>query len=503
MSSSAVPLTSAPAVNAFDVSLRGHLHPRSHPRLWRAVRARRRYRAPAVDPRHLAPKGRAAFGARVRRAIWAWWPWAALSLVLVVEHAWGWAAVAAVVTCFAWLATPRSRPPRLGLEHECPVESVEFVTSVAGVTGAPFVAGNTFEVLHNGDAFYPRMLADIHEARCSITIEAYIYWAGEIGTQFATALAERARDGVRVTILLDAVGSADIGDEILDILKGGGCQIAWYNPVRWRTIGAVNNRTHRKSLIIDGTVAYTGGAGIADHWRGQARGPGEWRDIQVRFAGPVVSGLQTGFAHNWQRTTGEVVTGGAYFPPPESRGPLALQVILSSPETGGSSVQTMYYLAIAGARRSIVIANPYFVPDDVALDLLLEAAQRGVRITVMVSGVRNDNWLARRNSVRLYGQLLAAGIEILEYNRSMLHHKVMVVDSCWMTVGTANFDARSFAHNEESNVTLVDRDEAAAFEARFTADRAACATVTASAWSRRGLGWRVQEAVASVFQEQV
>lgn len=490
-------------MTTLQLSVAKPLRPRSTPRLWRAVRARRRFRPPAIDPRTRPAKGRVPLGAWLRRAFWAWWPWAVLSVVLVVQDALAWATGTTAIAALAWLATPRSTPPRFGLEHRFAVGTEEFVTSIAGLTGAPFVGGNTFEVLHNGDAFYPRMLEDIRRAECSITIEAYIYWAGEVGSQFAAALAERARAGVRVTILLDAVGSADIGDEILQTLRDGGCQVEWYNPLRWRTIPVINNRTHRKSLIIDGAVAYTGGAGIADHWRGDARGPEEWRDIQVRFAGPQVTGLQTGFAHNWQRATCEVITGGAYFPPPEPAGAYALQVILSSPETGGSSVQTMYYLAIACAQRSIIVANPYFVPDEVALELLVDAARRGVRVSIMVSGRRNDNWLARRNSVRLYGHLLDAGIEILEYNRSMLHHKVMVVDSCWMTIGTANFDSRSFAHNEESNLTLLDATEARAFEVRFDADRAACAVVSAASWSRRGLGWRAQEAVASVFQEQV
>ena len=222
---------------------------------------------------------------------------------------------------------------------------------MAGASGSPFVAGNALEILNNGDAFYPSMLQAVRKAKASITIEAYIYWAGEIGRAFADALAAQARAGIQVKILLDAIGSAQIGGDILKILSDGGCQVAWYNPIRWFTLGRFNNRTHRKSLILDGRIAFTGGAGIADHWRGNARNPGEWRDMQIRLEGPAVVPLQTGFAHNWQQTTGELVTGDAFYPEIEPAGRLAAQTLLSSPEAGASSVRTMYYLSIVVLAR--------------------------------------------------------------------------------------------------------------------------------------------------------
>lgn len=400
------------------------------------------------------------------------------------------------------LIAPAAAPPRFGLDHEFSVDSPEFVTTVAGASGSPFFSGNALELLNNGDEFYPSMLAAIRGAHSSITIEAYIYWAGGIGREFAAALAERATAGVRVKILLDAIGSSSIGAEILDLLETSGCQVAWYNPIRWYTLGRFNNRTHRKSLILDGCVAFTGGAGIADHWRGTARGPDEWRDMQVRIAGPAVVPLQTGFAHNWQQTTGELVSGEPYYPTIEPRGPLAVQTLLSSPETGASNVRTMYYLSIVCARESIYIANPYFVPDPVAIDTLIEAKTRGVDVRIMVSGVRNDNWLARHNSVRLFGRLLAAGVEIQEFDRTMLHHKTMVVDRRWVTIGTTNFDNRSFAHNEESNVCFFDRELADRLHAIFEGDLTGCTAVTREAWIRRGAWMRAQEMVASLLQEQ-
>jgi cardiolipin synthase len=478
------------------------LRPRSRPGTWPRRRRRRSWRYAPVDARAKAPKGALSFWSRARRLLWSWWPWALVSIWGIGDQRWGWAIGAGAMALVSYLIAPRAAPPRFGLDHAFPVDSPEFVSTVAGASGSPFLPGNTLELLNNGDAFYPRMLDAIKGAEGSITIEAYIYWAGEIGHAFAAALAERARSGCPVKILLDAIGSANIGSEILDVLQTAGCQVAWYNPIRWYTIGRFNNRTHRKSLIIDGRVVFTGGAGIADHWRGDARGPDEWRDMQIRLEGPAVVPLQTGFTHNWQQTTGELLTGERYYPTIEEVGELAVQTLLSSPETGSSSVRTMYYLSIVCARESIYIANPYFVPDPVAIETLIEARRRGVDVRIMVSGIRNDNWLARQNSVRLFGRLLEAGIEIQEYNRTMLHHKTMVVDRRWVTLGTANFDNRSFAHNEESNVCVFDRGLADQLHTIFLADLDGCQHLTREAWLARGPWARVQEFVASFMQEQ-
>jgi cardiolipin synthase len=442
------------------------------------------------------------FWTRARRLLWSWWPWAVVSIWAIGDARWGWAIGSGAMSLVSYLIAPAAAPPRFGLDHEFSIDSSEFAGTVAGASGSPFLAGNRVELLNNGDAFYPSMLAAIRTAEHSITIEAYIYWAGEIGAVFAEALAERARAGCPVKILLDAIGSASIGADILAVLEHSGCQVAWYNPIRWYTLGRLNNRTHRKSLIIDGEIAFTGGAGIADHWRGNATNPGEWRDMQIRLEGPAVVPLQTGFAHNWQQTTGELLSGDRYYPIIDNRGPLAVQTLLSSPETGASNVRTMYYLSIVCARESIYIANPYFVPDPVAIETLIEAKQRGVDVRIMVSGIRNDNWLARHNSVRLSGRLLAAAIEIQEFNRTMLHHKTMVVDGRWVTIGTANFDNRSFAHNEESNVCFFDRELAGRLREFFLDDLTGCERVTMERWRRRGIWPRAQELVAAFLQEQ-
>ena len=456
----------------------------------------------APDPLTRKPKGQVPFWARGRRLFWAWWIWALFCLWALIHDDWGWAAGTGTMALVSYLITPSEFPPRYGLDHEFSVDDEEFLPTMTGATGVPCIPGNRIDILNNGDAFYPSMLEAIEGAELSITIEAYIYWAGDIGRRFAAALAAKAAAGVRVKILLDAVGSTSIGEEILETLERGHCQLAWYNPIRFYSLGRFNHRTHRKSLLIDGRIAFTGGAGIADHWRGDARDPSEWRDMQIRIEGPAVTPLQTGFAHNWLQTTGELISGPLFYPPLEPAGTLAAQTIMSSPEIGASTARIMYYLSIICARRSIYIANPYFLPDAAALDALIEAKSRGVDVRVMVSGIHNDNWLARQNSVRLFGPLLTAGIEVLEYNRTMLHHKTMVVDAIWATVGTTNFDNRSFAHNEENNVCCHDRAFARRLHEMFEADVSGCDRVDVEAWRRRGLWQRSQEILAAFLEEQ-
>jgi cardiolipin synthase len=463
-------------------------------------RLKRRF---SSDPRLRPPKGKPTPWERVRRLLWSWWPWAVLGVIYAVADRWGLAVVWGTLAFLAHLVAPREFAPRYGLDHEFAVDTDEFFASIVGATGVPFAKGNRLDIYNNGDEFYPAMMDAIRQARYSITIEAFIYWAGEVGHMFAEALAEKARSGVKVKLLLDAIGSSSIGEEILRILEAGGCQIAWFNPIRWYTLGRFNNRTHRKSLIVDGSIAFTGGAGIADHWRGNAQDADHWRDMQIRMEGPGVLGLQTGFSQNWLGTTGELVSGFDFYPPPIRPGRVELQTILSSPQLGASSARIMYYFSIVCSRKQIYIANPYFVPDQAAIDTLVEARKRGVDVKVMVSGIHNDSRLARRSGTRLYGRLLDCGVEIYEYNRTMLHHKIMIVDGSWATVGTTNFDNRSFAHNEENNICFYDPPCVEKLQRTFLDDLAGCDRITLEDWKRRGLWVRIQEVVASLLQEQV
>jgi cardiolipin synthase len=478
--------------------------PRSYPGLWnqRPARHRPSYR-PAPDPRLTRPKGMNTAWTRIRRLIWSWWPWAILCVYFIDQRDWWWALGVGSWSGVCSLSTPQEFPPHYGLDHGLEVGSKEFVDTMAGATGSPFQDGNNVAVLNNGDRFYPAMLKDIELAERSITIEAYIYWAGEIGLTFANALAAAAQRGVRVKILLDAIGSQSIGNEILKILEDGRCHIAWYNPVRLSRLRRINNRTHRKSLIVDGCIGYTGGAGIADQWTGDAQDDKHWRDLQIRIEGPAVRPLQTGFAQNWLEATNELVTGPDFYPTLHAVGPHQLQTVMSSPETGASAARVMYFLAISAAKQTIDIANSYFVPDHVSIDLFRDAVKRGVRVRVMVAGSSNDTMVTRLNSLRLYGALLKAGVRVFEYNRTMMHHKIMMVDGLWCTVGTTNFDSRSFAHNEENNVCACDEGFAGELTRTFERDIAVCEEVTLEAWKQRSLPLKTAEALASFVQDQV
>ncbi|MDX1982964.1 MAG: cardiolipin synthase [Bryobacteraceae bacterium] len=411
----------------------------------------------------------------------------------------GLAALAAVLALFR----PHSKPIRCVLEHDFGTDSAEFLSTVAGATGVPMLAGNRVSIYNNGDEFYPAMLEAIRNAELSITMEQYIFVAGSIGREFAEAFAERARAGVRVKLLVDAVGSSGIGREILDTLRDAGCELAWFRPIQWFTLHRANNRNHRKSVIIDGRVAFTGGAGIDDHWLGSARGPGEWRDVQIRIEGPGVTPLQTGFAVNWLETTGEVLAGPRYFPVLDARRGIEVQTVLSSPKGDVYSASILYSLSILCARQCIYITNPYFVPGGQTLDMLADAVDRGVDVKVIVAGAHNDTWWARMNSIRLYGKLLEAGVKIYEYQPSMLHQKTMVVDDLWATVGTTNFDQRSFRLNEESNVCFYDPDLVAELKRTFEDDMAQSRIVTIEDWQRRGFWSRAGEHIASLVQDQV
>lgn len=411
--------------------------------------------------------------------------------------------VCTLLALLSYLVAPREQPPAFGLDHKTTITSPSFLPSIVGLTGTAFRQGTRVTLLNNGDEFYPAMLDAIRNARESVTIEAYIYWQGRVGMEFARALAERSQAGIAVKILLDAVGSSTIGTDILQALEEGGCQLSWFNPIHWYSLGRFNYRTHRKSLIVDGRVGFTGGAGIADQWSGNAQDAEHWRDMQIRLEGPGVTPLQTGFAQNWLKTTLELVSGPRFFPEEHPVGDIAVHTMLSSPSTGASAARLLYYYSIVCARRSVHIANPYFVPDQAAVDLLVDARRRGVDVRILVSGRHNDNWLARHNSMRLFGPLLEADIDVFRYNRTMLHQKIMIVDGLWATIGSANFDNRSFAFNEESNVSFKNTSLVHELERVFERDVEKSQRLTLDAWRARGAFARAEEFIAAFMRDQV
>jgi len=449
------------------------------------------------------PLGLVDYWERARRLIRAWWLWLAVALLLYVLDIWYGAAIAGAVSFVFYHTSANAHPALYVLEPSFDTDSAEFRNTMAGMTGMPLVDGNSVALYNNGDEFYPAMLEAIESAQASVTLEQFIFWDGLVGRRFAEALAERAREGVTVKLLVDAIGSSTLGEEVLRILEAGGCQLAWFRPIHWYTLNRANLRTHRKSLIVDGRMAFTGGAGLADHWLGTGADPNEWRDMEICVTGPAVAVQQSGFAQNWLLSTGEILSGPEFFPEPERAGNVEVQTILSSPTSGAAAAATMHLIAVQSARRYVHIANPYFIPGSRLIDMLARACQRGVAVKLMIAGKHNDTWWARQNSLRLYGSLLEAGVEIYEFQPTMLHQKTMIVDGAWATVGTANFDNRSFALSEETNVCFHDPALLGALESTFQADLKSCERIELSDWRKRGLFQRVKEVAASLIEDQV
>jgi cardiolipin synthase A/B len=458
-----------------------------------------------LAPTHPRPKrfGRREFTDLIRRFIRAWQTWCAVSVVSYTQGAWLGAIFAGVAAYILYQTTIETHPAVYPLEPEPTNDTHGLHRTIAGVTGMPLMPGNRVTVYNNGDEFFPAMLAAVESAALSVTMEQYIYWDGEVGRRFAEAFSEKARSGVPVKLLLDAIGSSTIGEDIFRILEAGGCQVAWYRPIHWYTLSRGNQRDHRKSIVVDGSIAFTGGAGLGDQWLGDAANSKEWRDVQIGIEGPGAQALQTGFAQNWMASTGEIISGRTYFPHVAPAGNVEVQTILSSPILGAGAVGTMYLVVIQSAKQFVYIANPYFIPDSRVIDILAEACRRGVTVKLMVAGMHNDTWWARQNSIRRYGQLLNAGVEIYEYQPTMLHQKTMVVDGVWATVGTANFDNRSFALNEESNVCFHDPALVDQLCATFLADLSQCRQIHLKEWQKRGLFQQAQEQWAALMEDQV
>ena len=383
------------------------------------------------------------------------------------------------------------------------VEDPRFVNVMGVLLGPPVVEGNRYRVLRNGDEIFPAMLDAIRGARRSVTFETYIYWSGEIGRRFADALAERARAGVAVHVLLDWVGSSKMEDALLEEMKAAGVQVLKYHPPHWAHLGRLNNRTHRKLLVVDGRVGFTGGVGIAEKWTGHAQDPDHWRDTHVRIEGPVVAQMQAVFLDNWIKSTGEVLVGDAYFPPLQAVGEGRAQVFSSSPTGGSESMELMVLMAITSAQRTIRISNSYFVPNELALHALTAALARGVKVQIVVPGHWIDTETVRSASRATWGRLLQAGAEIDEYQPTMYHCKVLVVDEYLVSIGSTNFDNRSFRLNDEANVNIYDADFARQQVAIFEEDRARAKRVDLAQWQQRPWTERLQEQAAALLDGQL
>ena len=400
------------------------------------------------------------------------------------------------------LASPEAKIEHR-IEHRFGVDSGQFQRAVGHLLGPPIEGGNRITSLQNGAEIFPAMLEAIRGAETSITFETYIYWSGEIAREFSAALAERARAGVRVHVLLDWAGSFKMDEELLEKMAEAGVEVERYHPLRWYNLDRINNRTHRKLLVVDGRIGFTGGVGIADEWNGHGDRPDCWRDSHYRVEGPAVAHMQTAFMDNWLKTHSQVLFDERYFPPLEEVGTVSAQMFKSSPREGGESTRLLYLLTIASAEQSILIGNPYFVPDDLALDTLVEAAKRGVRIEIVTVGPVTDAAVTRHASRAFWGRLLEAGVEMYEFQPTLYHNKMMVVDECMVSVGSTNFDNRSFRLNDEANLNIFDTGFAGDLVRVFERDKAHSRRVTLEAWRHRPLKERMAERVASLLRSQL
>ena len=390
------------------------------------------------------------------------------------------------------------------LPHDFTLNEATFLPSA--LPGAAMTSGNRLELLENGDAFFPAMLAAISSARKTVNFEAYIFWSDEVGTRFRDALAERATQGVEVRVLLDAIGSPGrrmkAGD--VDVLRKAGCHVEFFHSMKPWMLWVFNHRNHRRVLVVDGTLGFTGGVGFADPWRGNADSKEHWRDTQLRLEGPAVRGLQRAFQENWSEVTGEALVGEEFFPALPQTGTSAVAVVPSSPLAPMSGAGRVYAISLAAAAKEIWIANSYFLPDDATADLLVAAVKRGVDVRVIVpSDEHNDVPATRAAGRSSFGPLLEGGVKIFEYQPTMFHLKTMVVDGLFSTVGSANFDDRSFHLNEEINVFVFDGAFAGQMKDSYRRDLSRCRPYTHAMWKERSLKKRVTEWLVTPIRSEL
>ena len=419
----------------------------------------------------------------------------------------GWAAIGfclALIGCLVFLNfTTGEKAIDRHVERMYSLSDPQFAHELGVLLGPPFLQGNKASVLLNGDEIFPAMLEAIRGAKASITFETYIYWTGDIGRQFASALAEASRRGVKCHVLLDWIGSAKMDEVLLNQMTAAGVEIRRFHPPHWSHLARLNNRTHRKLLVVDGRLGFTGGVGIATEWTGHAQDANHWRDTHFEVSGPVVAQMQSVFLDNWIKVTGQVLHGPAYFPPLSAQGKFSAQMFSSSPAGGSESMQLMYLLSINAAAKTIDLSAAYFVPDELTYAAILEAMRRGVKVRVIVPGPHIDSEAVRSASRASWGPLLLAGATIAEYGPTMFHCKVMIVDGLLTSVGSTNFDNRSFRLNDEATLNILDADFAQQQTKVFDDDLAKSRVIGFVEWSNRPWTERVSERLGGVFASQL
>ncbi|MGY1457277.1 MULTISPECIES: phospholipase D-like domain-containing protein [unclassified Luteimonas] len=413
------------------------------------------------------------------------------------------AAITALAVVLAMnFSTPEKKIERK-IAHRHAIADPQFRREMSVLLGPAILPGNHVVDYENGDEIFPAMLEAIASAQQTITFETYIYWSGDIGQRFADALSERARAGVAVHLMIDWVGSIKMDDEMLDEMKDAGVLVERYRPLHWYNLGRMNNRTHRKLLVIDGRVGFTGGVGIADQWTGHAQDPDHWREAHFRIEGPAVAQMQSAFNDNWIKTTGTLLNGPAYFPPLEPAGDMDAHLFIASPAGGSESMHLMYLSAIAAADHTIDLAASYFVPDELITKALIAARQRGVKVRVVLPGEHIDSETVRLSSKASWGPLLQAGIEIHEYEPTMLHVKLLIVDGELVSLGSTNFDIRSFRLNDEASLNVYNRDFAARMTEVFEADLEHAKQYSYEMWEQRPLREKLAEKFVRPLRSQL
>ncbi|MEP6608892.1 MAG: phospholipase D-like domain-containing protein [Burkholderiaceae bacterium] len=387
--------------------------------------------------------------------------------------------------------------------HLYAVSDAQFLRAMGVLLGPPLLEGNRVDTLLNGDRIFPSMLQAIKGAKHTIDFETYIYWSGEIGKRFAAALADRARAGVKVNVLVDWLGSQKMDNDSIKAMTQAGVDFRKYRPLRWYNLGRVNNRTHRKLLVIDGRIGFTGGVGIADNWTGDAQDPEHWRDNHYRLEGPAVAQMQAVFMDNWTKVSGAVLHDDAFFPAQKAAGKQYAQIFQSSSQGGSESMHLMYLLSVAAATKTIDLAMAYFVPDAVTSEALVAAMKRGVRVRLILPGKITDTQFVRNASRASWGPLLQAGALIHEYEPTMYHVKLLIVDGLWSSVGSTNFDPRSFRLNDEANLNVYDTEFARLQTETFEADLKRSKQTTYQQWETRPWYEKFEERAAGLFSSQL
>jgi cardiolipin synthase len=395
----------------------------------------------------------------------------------------------------------RHREPSLRIGSDAPL--AELLPSLAGLTHSVLVEGNSVEVLENG-AFFDTLLEEMGRAQRSLHFETYLWGEGELSRRVTAGLAERARAGVPVRVLIDASGGSDIGEAAPRELTAAGCQVQFFHPRRLRNLGLQNERDHRKLVVIDGRSAFLGGHCIKDEWLGEAQDKRHFRDVSVRVRGPIVQALQSTFSENWVEETGELFVGEAFFPKLERAGEVTMHIARAKPAGAPSAGKILHHLVICVARRRITIQNPYFIPSPAAIGAFARAVRRGVEVRVMVpAAAASDLPLVQHAAHRNFERLLAAGVRIFEYQRTLLHQKMLVVDGEWCAIGSSNFDDRSLEINDEITAGCWSRELAGQLEALFERDLAHCTELQAGRWSRRGLLHRWRDNASYLLKYQL